>query len=111
MLVLNPGGSLTFFGPTEDWSKEKSIHQDVDLPEEEPAVEEKLKVEPKKVALSEPEDENERIKRQVGDATLWLYYFKAVGFWNIVLLLLLTMITVVGWNFSRKNPDAGIYIH
>jgi hypothetical protein len=109
MLVLKPGGSLAFSGPTEDWSKETKAHQHVDLPEAEPAADSKLRVEPKKAALSEPEDVNERIKRQVGDYTLWLYYFKAVGFWNIVWLLLLTAATVLGWNFPRKNPDAGIY--
>jgi hypothetical protein len=102
ILVLNSGGSLAFSGLIEEWDKEKKILPKIDLPEEEPTMEDEVKEELKKPAQSEPEDESERIRRQVGDSNLWIYYFKAVGVRNAITILLFCIVCVVGWSFPRK---------
>jgi hypothetical protein len=90
---------LAFAGPTEDWSKVTN-HQQLSLPEEEPVLEEQAKAESKKP--EGPEDESEMLSRQVGDSTLWLYYLRAVGIPNLILVVLLNLTTCIGGNFPRK---------
>jgi hypothetical protein len=104
ILVLEAGGSLAFAGPTDEWKKEKQAHQEFSLPEDEPVVaEDQPKTESKKP--EEPEDENEKMRRQIGDSTLWLYYLKSFGLSNLILVLLLNFTSSLGSNFPRKDTS------
>jgi hypothetical protein len=102
MLIFETGGSLTFVGLTEDWTKEKSIQKNLDLPEEEPTIEDKGKTEDKTMDALNSREEEEKIRRQLGDSTLWTYYFKTVGTFNLILVGLLELLSVLGGNFPSE---------
>jgi hypothetical protein len=101
IMVFEAGGKLAFTGKTEDWFKEKKDHKNIDLPEEEPVKMINGDAEGEKPVAEELDDENERIRRQVGDSALWSYYFRAVGTTNLIIIVVLQLITLLGQNFPR----------
>jgi hypothetical protein len=102
MLVFESGGSLAFVGLTEDWIKEKSTQNNLDLPEEEPTIEDKEETEEKPITALNSRDEEEKIRRQIGDSTLWTYYFKTIGNFYLITIGLLQILSVVGGNFPSE---------
>ena len=102
MLVFETGGSFAFVGLTEDWIKEKSTQQNHDLPAEEPITEDNEKNEDKTTEALNSRDEEEKIRRQIGDSTLWTYYFKTVGTFNLIIVGVLQLLSVLGSNFPSE---------
>jgi hypothetical protein len=103
MLVFDDEGSLAFNGLTQDWATEKSDHKNIDLPEEEPKREDKMKFEDKKAEVSESWEEEEKIRRQIGDSTLWTYYFKTIGTVPLITVVLVQVIATIGGLFPRES--------
>jgi hypothetical protein len=102
IIVFEAGGKLAFAGRPEDWFKEKRDRTNINLPEEEPVKNTNGGTNGEKPAAEANEDENERTRRQAGDATLWTYYLKAVGTTNLMIVVGLQLFTVTGQNFPRK---------
>jgi hypothetical protein len=49
-------------------------------------------------------NKDHRLKRQVGDVSLWAYYARSIGAGHIILLALLTVAYVLGSVFPRQSP-------
>jgi hypothetical protein len=78
------------------------INEKLDLPEEEPGLEEPPKPEASQPQEQEDEDENEKIRRQVGDSTLWTYYLKSFGVSSLCVVVLLCLTSNIGSKFPRR---------
>jgi hypothetical protein len=100
-IVFEARGKLAFTGRTEDWLEEKKDYKNIDLPEDNPIKKSNGDTKGDKPVAEESEDENARLRRQVGDAALWTYYFRTVGTTNLVIIIALQLITVLGENFPR----------
>ena len=105
MLVFEANGSLQFSGSTEEWKKERTSHKELHLPDEEPNDEEAVSTEANDLSEAEHgkdlKDYEESVK-EVGNASLWLYYFRSLGASNMILLNVLTVAYALGMNFPRK---------
>jgi len=104
MIVLADGGSLAFAGLTNHWLKENQSHRNIDLLEEESPSDNKNDADTKEPdSPRSTEEKNERLRRQMGDASLWNYYFKTFGTFNLMLVVLLQLSSVIGENFPRMH--------
>lgn len=94
---------MTFYGPTKEWNTDMSHVMGVSGAQDA----EKSQKLPSSNSLKPPqtpkEDESaEKLKRQVGDTTVWRYYAKAIGAWHIFFQALFTTMYVLGSSFPRE---------
>jgi hypothetical protein len=72
------------------------------LPDQEPTTEDKGKTEDQTMVPLNSRDEEEKISRQIGDSTLWTYYFKTIGIFNLIVVGALQLLSVIGANFPSE---------
>ncbi|KAF2667127.1 P-loop containing nucleoside triphosphate hydrolase protein [Microthyrium microscopicum] len=120
MLVLSEGASLAFVGLTKDWLKEKQTHSNLALPEEEPETDDKTDNDTKEpAALPPPVAKVEDLSRQMGDASLWGYYFKSISTSNLVGIVIVLILSNLASAFPQiwlkvatgaSPPSTGVFI-
>ena len=102
VLVLQKGGSMVSLESSSTWlDREKNVIERAGEAGAETLDSQGSETTPFDAKVSEPEDDNEKVKRQVGDSEVWLYYAKSIGVFHCLLLFLFTVITIVAANFPR----------
>ena len=116
VLALEAGGSLVFNGSSEDWLAEKKHHKVVNLLEEGPDLSDTIEtsendIEPLKISTAKSAaEEEEQIRRQVGDASLWWYYFGTFGYLNLLVVMFCTIAAVLASNFPRRSSQVAFCV-
>jgi hypothetical protein len=101
VLTLKEGGSLVGYESSAAWISENPLRDDISEEVESTEPEKEEKPIPRQPKKPQEEDQDELVKRKVGDATVWYYYGKSVGIWPVLLLVLFTAIATMGGNFPR----------
>ena len=102
VLVLDKGAVTASLEPSRNWLKNKiedfqSANMDVtEKPSFQASISRRVGGKP-----SKSENNNAKLKRQVGDNTVWVYYIKSIGAFHCLALLLFTLIAVLAANFPR----------
>jgi hypothetical protein len=103
VLVLENGAKISSLEPSSNWlnSKTGSFRRVSKEDTETPVFPTSTKIEVAKRQRI-PEEIDEKIKRQVGDYAVWVYYVKSIGALHCLTMLLFTTIAVFAANFPRK---------
>jgi hypothetical protein len=103
VIILEAGGSLAHFESSTEWLSRNPLNDS--MPNDTEAVEtvKKQTSPPRGVTKGKDEDPDERVKRQVGDTAVWIYYAKLSGAWHVLLLVILTAIGVFSMQFPSES--------
>jgi hypothetical protein len=103
VIILEAGGSLAHFESSTEWLSrnppKETMPDDTELVETVTKQTESSRV----VKKLKDEDPDQRVKRQIGDTAVWVYYAKLSGPWHVLLLVLLTVIGIFCMQFPSKS--------
>ena len=102
ILVLENGAKISSLEPSSNWLSSRTeysqriIKEDTKTPV--------FPISASKVGNEQriSEESNERLRRQVGDYAVWVYYAKSIGALHCLRMLIFTIIAVLAANFPRK---------
>jgi hypothetical protein len=101
ILVLENGAKISSLEPSSNWLSSRTEYSQRIIKEDT-----KTPVFPTSASRVGNEqrisESDERLRRQVGDYAVWVYYAKSIGALHCLRMLIFTIIAVLAANFPRK---------